>query len=190
MSLWEYKMITSGRGGFASPGAHGKISERSRQRRLGDRFVSKFSRDNILAFNGLARRTTQRDWTLQDAAAAAAKVEAEKLRAEFESKFKSATSTAPAANTEERPESLADKAAPEDGFRKPRDTERDSDPDAHEEEHAKDEWDELGEEDDAVVLRCDEAAHAPQSTRSGHVGGRGFPGEEVGLQRRRCDRGA
>lgn len=140
-------MITSGRGGFASPALMEKfLNDLGKE----DWEIVSFQiqPDNILAFNGLARRTTQRDWTLQDAAAAAAKVEAEKLRAEFESKFKSATSTAPAANPDERPESLAEKAAPEDGFRKPRDTERDHDPDAHEEEHAKDEWDKLGEEDE------------------------------------------
>ena len=45
------------------------------------------------------RRSTQRDWTLQDAAAAAAaaRAEADKLRAEFEAKFKAATSNGPAA---------------------------------------------------------------------------------------------
>ena len=147
MSLWEYKMITSGRGGFASPALMEKfLNDLGKE----DWEIVSFQiqPDNILAFNGLARRTTQRDWTLQDAAAAAAKVEADKLRAEFESKFKSATTTTSAASAEERPDSLADKAAPEDGFRKPRDTERDHDPEAHEEEHAKDEWDKLGEEDE------------------------------------------
>jgi hypothetical protein len=148
MSLWEYKMITSGRGGFASPALMEKFLND-----LGKddwEIVSfQIQPDNILAFNGLARRTTQRDWTLQDAAAAAAKLEADKLRAEFESKFKNATSSAPTAGTDDAPDAtLADKAAPEDGFRKPRDTERDHDPEAHEEEQAKDEWDKLGEEDE------------------------------------------
>ncbi len=148
MSLWEYKMITSGRGGFASPALMEKFLND-----LGKddwEIVSfQIQPDNILAFNGLARRTTQRDWTLQDAAAAAAKLEADKLRAEFESKFKNATSSATTVGTDEVPDAtLADKAAPEDGFRKPRDTERDHDPEAHEEEQAKDEWDKLGEEDE------------------------------------------
>src|SRR2546421_3751347 len=94
MSLWEYKVITSGKGGFATPV-------------LLEKFLNDLGRDeweivdfqtqpdNFLAFTGLARRPTQRDWTLQDAAAAAAaaKAEAEKLRAEFEAKFKAATST-------------------------------------------------------------------------------------------------
>ena len=143
MSLWEYKVITSGKGGFVSPA-------------LMEKFLNDLGKDeweiiafhsqpeNLLAFTGLARRSTQRDWTLADAAAAAAKVEADKLRQEFEAKFKGAGSSAPIA--EEKPESvIAEKAAPEDGFRKPIDTSRDDDPDAQEED--KDEWDKLGEED-------------------------------------------
>jgi hypothetical protein len=149
MALWEYKMITSGRGGFASPALMEKFLND-----LGKddwEIVSfQIQPDNILAFNGLARRTTQRDWTLEDAVAAAAKVEADKLRAEFENKFKSATTMAPVGGSgEEKPETiLAEKAAPEDGFRKPRDTESDHDPDAPEEEHVKDEWDQLGAEEE------------------------------------------
>src|SRR5215216_6533956 len=142
MSLWEYKVITSGKGGFVSPA-------------LMEKFLNDLGKDeweiiafhsqpeNLLAFTGLARRSTQRDWTLADAAAAAAKVEADKLRQEFEAKFKGATSSSAA---EERPESvIAEKAAPEDGFRKPIDTSRDDDPDAPDEE--KEEWDKLGEEE-------------------------------------------
>jgi len=146
MSVWEYKVISSGKGGFATPA-------------LLEKFLGELGRDeweiihyqsppdNPLAFSGLARRSTQRDWTLEDAAAAAARAEAEKLRAEFEAKFKAATSTPPAA--EEKPASfLEEKAAPDDGFRKPVDTSHDDDPDAPEEE--KDEWDKLtaAEEDE------------------------------------------
>jgi hypothetical protein len=70
MSLWEYKVITSGKGGFVSPA-------------LMEKFLNDLGKDeweivafqaqpdNLLAFTGLARRSTQRDWTLQDAAAAA-----------------------------------------------------------------------------------------------------------------------
>jgi hypothetical protein len=140
-------MITSGRGGFASPALMEKFLND-----LGKddwEIVSfQIQPDNILAFNGLARRTTQRDWTLEDAVAAAAKVEADKLRAEFENKFKSAATTAPATGDDKPETLLAEKAAPEDGFRKLRDTERDHDPDAHDEEQVKDEWDKLGEEDE------------------------------------------
>lgn len=146
MSLWEYKVITSGKGGFATPA-------------MMEKFLNDLGRDeweivcfqtapeNFLAFTGLARRSTQRDWTLEDAAAAAAKAEAEKLRAEFEAKFKAAASTAAAGGGEERaPSFLEEKAAPDDGFRKPIDTSRDDEPEAAEEE--KDEWDELGQEDE------------------------------------------
>src|SRR3954462_14287347 len=118
MSLWEYKVITSGKGGFATPA-------------LLEKFLNDLGRDeweivhfhtppdNFLAFTGLARRSTQRDWTLQDAAAAAAKAEAEKLRAEFEAKFKAASSSA-AGTAEERPPSfLEEKVGADDGFRKP-----------------------------------------------------------------------
>ncbi len=147
MSSWEYKVITSGKGGFATP-AHL------------DKFLNELGRDeweivefrtapdNLLAFTGLARRSTQRDWTLQDAAAAAAKAEAEKLRAEFAAKFQAATSTAPAAE-EKSASFLEEKTAPDDGFRKPVDTSRDSDPDAPEEEVAeKGDWEDLDREDE------------------------------------------
>ena len=139
MSVWEYKVISSGKGGFASPALLEKfLGELGRDEWEIIHYQS--APDNSLAFSGLARRPTQRDWTLEDAAAAAAKAEAEKLRAEFEAKFKAATSNAPAA--EEKPASfLEEKTAPDDGFRKPVDTSRDADPDAPEEE--KDEWDKL-----------------------------------------------
>ncbi|MSU24598.1 MAG: hypothetical protein EXS32_12345 [Opitutus sp.] len=143
MSLWEYKVITSGKGGFVSPA-------------LMEKFLNDLGRDeweiihyqtppdNALAFTGLARRSTQRDWTLQDAAAAAAKTEAEKLRAEFEAKFKAASSNGPAggqAAEDKTPSFLEEKSAPDDGFRKPVDTSRDDDPDAPDE--PKDDWDKL-----------------------------------------------
>ena len=147
MSLWEYKVITSGRGGFATPVLMEKfLNDLGKE----DWEIVAFHTqpDNMLAFTGLARRTTQRDWTLQDAAAAAAKAETDKLRLEFEAKFKNATASAPAA-ADERPESvIAEKVAPEDGLRKLRDTERDGDPEAQEEEGAKEEWDKLGEEEE------------------------------------------
>lgn len=146
MSLWEYKVITSGKGGFATPA-------------LLEKFLNDLGRDeweivtfqtlpdNFLAFTGLARRSTQRDWSLEDAAAAAAKAEAEKLRAEFEAKFKAASSTVAAAE-EQASSFLEEQIAPDDGFRKPIDTSHDDEPDAPEEE--KDEWDKLtatGEEE-------------------------------------------
>ncbi len=142
MALWEYKVITSGKGGFARPD-------------LMEKFLNDLGRDeweiiqfhthpdNFLAFTGLARRSTQRDWTLEDAAAAAAKVEAERLRAEFEAKFKAAASGATTAAAEEvAPTFLEEKASPDDGLRKLVDTSHDGDPEAEEDDKA-DEWDKL-----------------------------------------------
>ena len=87
MPLWEYKHITGGAHGFASSA-------------LLEAFLNKLGSeeweiihyqprpDNPLAFNALARRPTNRDWTLEDAVSAAAAREAEKLREEFEAKLK------------------------------------------------------------------------------------------------------
>lgn len=144
MSLWEYKVITSGKGGFATPALLEKfLNDLGRDEWEIIEFHSQS--DNFLAFTGLARRPTQRDWTLQDAAAAAAKAEADKLRAEFEAKFKAGTGTAAA---EEPASFLEEKVAPEDGFRKLIDTSHDAD--AEEEDKAEDDWDKLtaAEEDE------------------------------------------
>jgi len=146
MSLWEYKVITSGKGGFATPALLEKFLN-DLGRAEGEIIHYATQADNPLSFSGLARRSTQRDWTLQDAAAVAAKAEAEKLRAEFEAKFKAATSSAPAPAEPQALSYLEEKAAPDDGFRKPVDTSRDDEPDAPEEEE-KDDWDKLGEEDE------------------------------------------
>lgn len=145
MSLWEYKVITSGKGGFATPVLLEKfLNDLGREEWEIVSFQTQ--PDNFLAFTGLARRPTQRDWTLEDAAAAAAKAEAEKLRAEFEAKFKAASVTA-AAVEERASDFLQEKVAPEDGFRKPVDTSHDDDPDVDDE---KDDWDKLtaAEEDE------------------------------------------
>ncbi len=153
MSLWEYKVITSGKGGFATPAMLEKfLNDLGREEWEIIQYHS--TPDNLLAFTGLARRTTQRDWTLQDAAAAAAKAEAEKLRAEFAAKFEAATRSTPAnAATEAAPASfIEEKSAPDDGFRKPVDTSRDDDPEAQEE--PKDDWDKLtaSEEEELPVF--------------------------------------
>ncbi|MDO8539853.1 MAG: hypothetical protein Q7S40_05380 [Opitutaceae bacterium] len=143
MSLWEYKVITSGKGGFATPALLEKfLNDLGRDEWEIVTFHSQ--PDNFLAFTGLARRQTQRDWTLEDAAAAAAKVEAEKLRAEFEAKFKAATAPAPA--EERASDFLHEKVAPDDGFRKPVDTSHDAEPEVEEEE--KDDWDKLTARED------------------------------------------
>jgi hypothetical protein len=147
MSLWEYKIITSGKGGFATPAMLEKfLNDLGRDEWEIIDFRS--PPDNPLAFTGLARRSTQRDWTLEDAAAAAAKAEAEKLRAEFSAKFQAATSNGPAVEKESA-SFLEEKTAPDDGFRKPVDTSRDSDPDAPDDDSSeKDEWDQLAREDE------------------------------------------
>ena len=144
MPLWEYKVISSGRGGFATPALLEKfLNDLGKE----DWEIIEFRTqpDNALAFSGLARRTTQRDWTLEDAAAAAARNEAEKLRAEFEAKFKgigAGRSAAESATPEEE-----EKPATTDDFRRVRDTSSDQDPDALDDE-PKDEWDMLTEENE------------------------------------------
>ena len=142
MSLWEYKVITSGKGGFATPAMLEKfLNDLGRDEWEIIHYHS--TPDNLLAFTGLARRSTQRDWTLADAAAAAAKAEAEKLRAEFAAKFEAATRSTSAAGGAEAPPAsfIEEKSAPDDGFRKPVDTSRDDDPEAPDE--PKDDWDNL-----------------------------------------------
>ena len=142
MSLWEYKVITSGKGGFATPAMLEKfLNDLGRDEWEIIHYHS--TPDNLLAFTGLARRSTQRDWTLADAAAAAAKAEAEKLRAEFAAKFEAATRPASTAGGAEAPPAsfIEEKSAPDDGFRKPVDTSRDDDPEAPDE--PKDDWDNL-----------------------------------------------
>lgn len=140
MPHWEYKVITSGKGGFASPAMLEKfLNDLGREEWEIIHYLT--PPDNALAFTGLARRSTQRDWTLEDAAAAAAKAEADKLRAEFEAKFRAAASPAPEAPAEERPAAfIEDKSAAEEGLRKLVDTSRDGEPEAEEPE---DDWDKL-----------------------------------------------
>jgi len=172
MANWEYKVITSGKGGFASPALLEKfLNDLGRDEWEIVEFRS--SPDNVLAFTGLARRSTQRDWTLEDAAAAAAKAEAEKLRAEFAAKFQSATASAPVSE-ERAPSFLEEKAAPDDGFRKPVDTSRDSEPDAVEEESGeKDEWDQLAAQDELPTFFDVLKPHMRRNQRG--------PGQSVGI---------
>lgn len=149
MSNWEYKVITSGKGGFASPALLEKFLNDLGQEEW-EIIHFHTQPDNALAFTGLVRRSTQRDWTLEDAAAAAARQEADKLRAEFEAKFKAASGQ-PGQPAEDAAEVfLADeRPGSDDGFRRPVDTSRDQDPDAPaDDESEKDEWDKLAEEDE------------------------------------------
>ncbi|HWZ95837.1 MAG TPA: hypothetical protein VNW30_11635 [Opitutaceae bacterium] len=134
MALFEYKVITSGKGGFASPVLLEKfLNDLGKE----DWEIIEFRTqpDNPLAFSGLARRPTQRDWTLEDAAAAAARTEVEKLRAEFEAKFKAGVSSgSPGAEKGEEAAAADDNIHNDDSFRRPRDTERDLDPTAADDE--------------------------------------------------------
>jgi hypothetical protein len=143
MAVWEYKVISSGKGGFATPAL---LESFLNQLGTDEWEIVEFrgQPDNPLAFSGLARRPTQRDWTLEDAAAAAARAEADKLRVEFEAKFKNAT-TAPAAAEAEAPVQEAGREV--DGLRRLRDTDRDSDPDAPDTDAPEEEWDKLGTDD-------------------------------------------
>ncbi|MFI5338118.1 MAG: hypothetical protein ACHQ5A_15120, partial [Opitutales bacterium] len=152
MSNWEYKVITSGKGGFASPALLEKFLNDLGQESW-EILHFHTQPDNPLAFTGLARRTTQRDWTLEDAAKSAARAEADKLRAEFEAKFKAATTTAGApAGPEDKAETFLaeEKSGADDGLRRLRDTSRDDDPDAPDEESSgsRDDWEKLAEEDE------------------------------------------
>jgi hypothetical protein len=146
MAIWEYKVITSGKGGFATPALLEKFLNDLGKEEW-DILHFQTQPDNPLAFTGVARRSTLRDWTLEDAAAAAARKEADKLRAEFEAKFKGAGNAAPAGGDEDKPATAAgEAAAADDGFRRVRNTESDLDPDAPDEE-PKDEWDMLTSDD-------------------------------------------
>jgi hypothetical protein len=175
MSNWEYKLISSGKGGFASPALMEKFLNDLGQENWE---IISFSQppDNPLAFHGLARRSTQKDWTLEDAAKAAARAEADKLRAEFEAKFKAGTGQA--APEEEAPTFLAEEKGAADGdLRRLRDTSRDDDEDAPEDENGngapKDEWDKLAAEDELPAFFDAIRPHMRRNQRG--------PGMSVGL---------
>lgn len=142
MPNWEYKVITSGKGGFASPSMLEKFLNDLGKEEW-EIIAFHTASDNALAFNGLARRSTQRDWTLEDAAATAAKAEADKVRAEFEAKFKGLNSASGGGSEDAAPEETK---ATDDGYRSPVDTSRDQDPEAEDEES--DEWDQLASEEE------------------------------------------
>ena len=146
MSVWEYKVISSGKGGFATPAL---LETFLNQLGKDEWEIIRFQSlpDNPLAFTGLARRPTQRDWSIEDAAAAAARAEADKLRAEFAAKFKEGGGGH--GPGEDKPESIAaEKTEAKDDIRRLRDTESDLDPDAPDENGEGDDWDKLSSEDE------------------------------------------
>ena len=144
MPLWEYKVITSGKGGFASATM---LETYLNQLGKDEWEIIDFRTDavNSLAFNGLARRPTLRDWTLEAAIAAAAKVEADKLRSELMTKQHAGDlgASADASHGTSSPGS-APPGSP-DSLRSLRDTERDGDPEALADEvtHGADDWSNL-----------------------------------------------
>jgi hypothetical protein len=129
MALWEYKVISSGKGGFATPAL---LESFLNQLGVEEWEIIEFRTqpDNSLAFQGLARRPTQREWTLEAAASAAAKAEADKLRAEFAAKFQAATGNGSSVETAGTAAVDPNEPNRDDSFRKPRDTDSDQDPDA------------------------------------------------------------
>ncbi len=139
MALWEYKVITSGKGGFASATM---LESYLNQLGKDEWEIIDFRADpnNTLAFNGLARRPTQREWTLEAAVAAAAKAEADKLRAELMHKQHAGDAGASAETA--AGSTPGEKAAGPDGLRQLRDTDRDHDPEALADEasHGSDDW--------------------------------------------------
>jgi hypothetical protein len=137
MALWEYKVITSGKGGFASATM---LESYLNQLGKDEWEIIDFRADsnNPLVFNGLARRPTQREWTLEAAVAAAAKAETDKLRAELMQKQHAGDASASADTP------MGDKAAAAgtESLRQLRDTDRDHDPEALADEaaHGADDW--------------------------------------------------
>ena len=167
MALWEYKVITSGRGGFATPAL---LESYLNQLGKEEWEIVEFRTqpDNALAFQGLVRRPTQRDWTLEAAAAAAAKVEADKLRAEFAAKYQSGTTGT--ALVEEKPAAM-DTVNRDDSFRRPVDTEHDQDPYAIDDSAVEEE--EIPEEDQLPTFFDAIRPHMRRNQRG--------PGYSVGL---------
>ncbi|MFT3868505.1 MAG: hypothetical protein QM715_08405 [Nibricoccus sp.] len=149
MALWEYKVITSGPHGFASPSlleAHLNALGKDEWEIINFQTLP----NNSLAFNGLARRSTTRDWVPPEATIVTAPKP-------------TAWDTPPVAKSgapviEEKPElppALVEAEAPktkveDTKLRTVRDTERDQDPDAPDEEEDWDKW--VEQEDELPTL--------------------------------------
>jgi hypothetical protein len=144
MALWEYKVITSGKGGFASATM---LETYLNQLGKDEWEIIDFRTDavNSLAFNGLARRPTLRDWTLEAAIAAAAKAETDKLRIELMNKQYAGDAGASADAPSGGNAATAPAPGSPDSLRSLRDTDRDGDPEALAEEASAgaDDWSNL-----------------------------------------------
>lgn len=152
MAIWEYKVISSGKGGFASP----QLLENFLNELGTDEWEIidyRAAPDNPLAFTGLARRGSQRDWTLEAEAAAQARDEERRKREEEHRKEEERIEKAAAEAAAEREAAVAAKEEGGDGLRTVRDTERDDDPEAlADEADGLEVWDELDMEDDLPTL--------------------------------------
>ncbi len=157
MPIWEYKVITSGVHGFATPA-------------LLESYLNNLGKDeweivnylpspaNPLAFTGLVRRPTQRDWTPPAALVSAPPAVELKPQSPAPGSAKTETPKDAAAETSAvapsdsetsilKSETTAPAAA--STLRPVRDTERDLDPDAEDDEDDDaDEWDNLDLDDD------------------------------------------
>lgn len=176
MAIWEYKVISSGKGGFASP----QLLENFLNELGTDEWEIidyRATPDNVLAFNGLARRGSQRDWTLEAESAAQAKVEERKKREEEHRLEEERIEKANREVDAEREQAVAAKeGGTPDGLRTLRDTERDDDPEALADEAegiGLDDWDELDMEDDLPTLLDAIKPHVRRNQRG--------PGEAAAL---------
>lgn len=154
MALWEYKVITSGPHGFASPTlleAHLNALGKDEWEIIHFQTLP----NNSLAFNGLARRSTTRDWAPPEAAV----VTAPKTMAWDQPPTPPPAAAKPAAvsaseEKRELPPALVEAEAPKSKvedtkLRTVRDTERDLDPDAQDENEPED-WDKWEEQQDEL----------------------------------------
>lgn len=152
MAIWEYKVISSGKGGFASP----QLLENFLNELGTDEWEIidyRAAPDNPLAFTGLARRGSQRDWTLEAEAAAQARDEERRKREEEHRKEEERIEKAAAEAAAEREAAKAAKEDGGDGLRTVRDTDRDDDPEAlADEADGLEDWDALDMEDDLPTL--------------------------------------
>jgi hypothetical protein len=150
MALWEYKVITSGLHGFASPA-------------LMETHLNTLGKDeweiihfqtlpnNPLAFNGLARRSTMRDWVPPEIAAAASSPPRPTAYEPAPSPAKSAHAPAQVDEKPELPPAVSAEAEPSkqpagSKLRAFRDTERDLDPQAQDEDEDWDSWEDNQDE--------------------------------------------
>ena len=147
MALWEYKVITSGLHGFASPAlleAHLNTLAKDEWEIV----IFQTQPNNPLAFNGLARRATVRDWSPPPEPIVAAPT-ASPASATTKTYEPPKPVAAGPARAEEPAAAAAEEKADANGpsrentLRTFRDTERDSDPDAEDDDW--DEWDESAE---------------------------------------------